>query len=106
MTRGGGRAGTAATRHTPGPRPGPCKRSVTAGCGRAKGSRILPVSLVERTMPLRRAILAETGLPSVLNTDSPEAARIYEGLGFREIGQYPQWRPGPVKRTDPDAERT
>jgi len=55
---------------------------------------------------MRRAILAETGLPSVLNTDSPEAARIYEGLGFREIGRYPQWRPGPVKRTDPDAERT
>jgi len=58
------------------------------------------------TALMRRAILAETGLPSVLNTDSPEAARIYEGLGFREIGQYPQWRPGPVKRTDPDAERT
>jgi len=55
---------------------------------------------------MRRAILDGSGLPAVLNTDSPVAARVYERLGFRHVGDCPQWRAGPVSRTDPDEVRT
>jgi len=54
------------------------------------------------TALMRRAILTDSGLPAVLNTDNDAAARVYERLGFRRVGECPQWRPGPVRRTDPD----
>ena len=50
----------------------------------------------------RRAVLPESGLPAVLNTDSEVAARVYERLGFRVVGKCPQWIPGPVSRAEPD----
>ena len=53
-----------------------------------------------------RAVLAETGLPAVLQTNSPVAARIYERLGFRRVAPLRQWRPGPVTRTVPEGVRT
>jgi GNAT superfamily N-acetyltransferase len=51
----------------------------------------------------RRAALVETGLPAVLNTDNPAAARVYGRLEFRRVGECPLWSPGPVSRTKPDA---
>ncbi len=53
-----------------------------------------------------RAVLAKTGLPAVLQTNSPVAARIYERLGFRPVAPLRQWRPGPVTRTVPESVRT
>jgi ribosomal protein S18 acetylase RimI-like enzyme len=53
-----------------------------------------------------RAVLGETGLPAVLQTNSPVAARIYERLGFRRVGPLRQWRPGPVTRKVPEGVRT
>jgi ribosomal protein S18 acetylase RimI-like enzyme len=55
------------------------------------------------TALMRRAVLPETGLPAVLNTDNEVAARLYEGLGFRRVADFPQWIPGPVSRIAPDA---
>lgn len=54
------------------------------------------------TALMRRAMLPESGLPAVLNTDSDVAARLYRRLGFEQIGECVQWLPGPVSRTDPD----
>jgi RimJ/RimL family protein N-acetyltransferase len=58
------------------------------------------------TAIMRRAIMAETGLPAVLNTDSEDAMRVYERLGFQRVGECPLWTPGPVTRTAPDRVRT
>ena len=58
------------------------------------------------TAVMRRAIRTETGLPAVLNTESPEAARIYERLGFQPVGDCALWRPGPVSRIEPEGVRT
>lgn len=58
------------------------------------------------TALMRRAILAQTGKPAVLNTDTPAAMRLYERLGFQRVGECPLWSPGPVRRTEPDGVRT
>lgn len=55
---------------------------------------------------MRRAVCVDTGLPAALNTDNPDAMRVYERLGFQRVGDCPLWFPGPVKRTDPDGVRT
>ena len=54
------------------------------------------------TAVMRRAVLTATRLPAVLNTGNGAAIRVYERLGFHPVGECPQWRPGPVSRTDPD----
>jgi GNAT superfamily N-acetyltransferase len=58
------------------------------------------------TALVRRAVLAHTGKPAVLNTDSDVAMRVYERLGFQRVGECPLWSPGPVTRTEPDGVRT
>jgi len=55
---------------------------------------------------MRRAILAESGKPAVLNTDSDVAMRVYERLGFQRVGDCPLWSPGPVTRRAPERVRT
>lgn len=54
------------------------------------------------TALMRRAVLPGSGLPAVLNTDDDVAARMYERIGFRTVGDCPQWLPGPVSRTEPE----
>jgi GNAT superfamily N-acetyltransferase len=58
------------------------------------------------TALMQRAVLADSLLPAVLNTDSEDAMRVYERLGFERVGQCPLWTPRPVGRTDPDRVRT
>lgn len=54
------------------------------------------------TALMRRAVLAETKKPAVLNANAPAAMRVYERLGFEAVGECAVWSPGPVSRTNPD----
>jgi len=42
----------------------------------------------------RAAVLADSGLPSVL-APSPEAENLYKRIGFRRVGELQQWRRSP-----------